>query len=195
MAFSSANRGLSTWTKHSLHTAAVALRPRSPGVRRNFGNALTKKGRWDEAVAEYREAIRLNRDEAVPHYNLGNVLREMGELDLAIAEYKEAIRGKQGDAKAHYNLGLVLYAKGELDEAIAEHREGSSNLERHSARYHRGLGFALHAEGELDEAIAECREALRIYPGTDGEARGAPDRLDRVLASTRRPRRPRRRGR
>src|SRR5262249_51035602 len=41
------------------YTAAVAIRPESPGARLNLGNALAGKGRLDEAFAAYRRAVEL----------------------------------------------------------------------------------------------------------------------------------------
>ena len=52
------------------------------------------KSKHDEAIAEYREAIRLKPDFAEAHNNLGNALQAKGKLDEAIAEYREAIRLK-----------------------------------------------------------------------------------------------------
>src|SRR5262249_55025654 len=37
------------------YTAAVTIRPQSPGARFNLGFALSKKARLDEAIAEYQE--------------------------------------------------------------------------------------------------------------------------------------------
>jgi serine/threonine-protein kinase len=58
------------------YRAAVALRPHSPGVHVNLGNALDDKGQHDDAIAEYREAIRLKKDFAMAHYNLGFTQRQ-----------------------------------------------------------------------------------------------------------------------
>src|SRR5262249_16470718 len=57
-------------------TAAVVLRPHSPGARFNLGWAFEKRERLDEAIAEYREAIRLKPNYAQAHSALGNVLAE-----------------------------------------------------------------------------------------------------------------------
>ena len=49
-------------------TVAVALRPDSPGVRYNLGNALFGAERLDEAKAAYRQAIGLKPDYAMAHF-------------------------------------------------------------------------------------------------------------------------------
>jgi tetratricopeptide (TPR) repeat protein len=76
-----------------------------------------------EAVAEYREAIRINKDYPEAHNNLGNALAIQGKLDEAIAEYREALRLNKDLFQAHQNLGRALLEKGKLNEAVAETRE------------------------------------------------------------------------
>src|SRR5262249_30543650 len=76
-------------------TAAVALRPDSPGAHVNLGKVLANAGRLDEAIAEYGEAIRLKKDDPVAHNNLGDALRKEGQLNEAIAAWREAIRLKK----------------------------------------------------------------------------------------------------
>jgi serine/threonine protein kinase len=49
------------------YTAATSLRPGSPGAHVNLAHALTLRGRLDEAIAEYRETIRLKKDYAEAH--------------------------------------------------------------------------------------------------------------------------------
>jgi tetratricopeptide (TPR) repeat protein len=56
-------------------TAAVALRPQSPGAHVNLGVALEKRGRLDEALAHYRETIQFGPEIVEGHINLGNILQ------------------------------------------------------------------------------------------------------------------------
>jgi tetratricopeptide (TPR) repeat protein len=67
------------------HTAAVALRPDSPGTRYNLGNALQAKGQLDEAIACYRQAIALDPKYTQAHNSLGVAMMSTGNLDEAIA--------------------------------------------------------------------------------------------------------------
>jgi tetratricopeptide (TPR) repeat protein len=143
------------------YTAALALRPQSPGVYLNLGNALRAKGRLEEAEAADRKAIELKPDYTAAHNNLGNALYEKGQLDEAITEYREAIRLNKDFPEPHHNLGIALAYKGRLDEAIAEFRE-ALRLKQDYPGAHNNLGAALKIKGRLDEAIAEYQEALRL---------------------------------
>jgi serine/threonine-protein kinase len=53
-----------------------------------LGAALGAKGRTDEAVAAFREAIRLKKDFALAHCNLGHALRQQGNFREALEELR-----------------------------------------------------------------------------------------------------------
>jgi tetratricopeptide (TPR) repeat protein len=142
-------------------TAAVALRPQSPGARVNLGGVLEHKGLLDEAIAEYRAAIRLQADYAGAYNNLGNALKSKGKPDEAIAAYRRAIGYDPKLPEAHYNLGVALKDKGRLDEAIAAHRR-AIRLRDNFPLAHCNLGIALVARGRPEEAIAEFRRAIDL---------------------------------
>jgi superkiller protein 3 len=144
-------------------TAAVALRPDSPGTHYNLGNALRDKGQLDEAIARYRQAIELDPKLAVAHHNLGVALKTKGQLDEAIASYRQAVILDPKLAPAHNNLGVALWCKGQLDEAIACCRQAIA-LEPKLALAHNNLGNALREKGQLDEAIACYRQAIGLDP-------------------------------
>jgi serine/threonine protein kinase/Flp pilus assembly protein TadD len=143
------------------YTAAVAIRPHSPGAHVNLGNVLDKHGRPDEAVAAFRKAIELKPDYASAYLGLGVVLAEGKRLDDAEAAYRRAIQVKPDYAEAYNNLGLVLRAKGRTDEAIASYRT-AIGLKKDLSQAHFNLGYALHNQGREDEAMASYRTAVRL---------------------------------
>lgn len=53
--------------------------------------ALVAAGRFDEALARYREALQLQPAYAEAHYNLALTLRQMGRLDETADQYKQAL--------------------------------------------------------------------------------------------------------
>jgi tetratricopeptide (TPR) repeat protein len=141
----------------------VALQPDNAGARLNLGVALQRQGKLDEAIVQYREAIRIKRDYPVAHHNLGNVLLVKKQNDAAIAEYKEAIRLDPKSAAPHHGLGNVLLDKKQYDAAIAEYKE-AIRLDPKFAMPHNGLGNVLRDKKHYDAAIAECKEAIRLDP-------------------------------
>ena len=68
-----------TWKRNEVYCSAVYLWsdtvascPGNPRAHNNLGSALDKiPGRLNEAIAQYQEALRLNRDYVEAHYNLG----------------------------------------------------------------------------------------------------------------------------
>jgi Flp pilus assembly protein TadD len=141
----------------------VELRPRQSLAHASLGRALFEHGKPIEAIAEYREAIRLMPNDPGTHNNLGLALRDQKKLAEAIAEYREAIRLQPDDPGIRNNLGNVLQGQGKLAEAIAEYRE-AIRLKPDYAPARNGLGNALYDQGKLAEAIAEYREAIRLKP-------------------------------
>jgi serine/threonine-protein kinase len=148
--------------------AAIRLKPDHATAHGNLGVALSGRGKRDEAMAAFREAIRL-KPYARAHNRLGDALVDQGKVDEAIAAYREAIRLQPDDAEAHIRLGAVLCdtkhnytgAEGEFREAI--------RLKRDDAWANFNLGIALENEGKIDEAMTSYREAIRLQPD-DAEA-------------------------
>src|SRR5207245_2513624 len=98
--------------------------------------ALRRKGQFDaEAIAEYREAIRLKPDLGEAHANLAQILATSADLRLrdlkqAILLAKKAIELKprrENEAACWYILGVALYRNGDYQAAI-EALSRSTNL-------------------------------------------------------------------
>lgn len=56
------------------------------------GVVLARYGELDEAIAEFREAVRLSPDFATAHFALGQALEKKGDLQAALEEYRLAIQ-------------------------------------------------------------------------------------------------------
>jgi tetratricopeptide (TPR) repeat protein len=145
------------------YTAAVSLRPGSPGAHLNLGVALSDQGQLDEAIAENREALRLKKDYAKAHVNLGLDLSRKGDVDAAIREYQVALQINPKLIEAHDNLGNALDEKGDVDGAIREY-QAAIQINPKFASAHNNLGFALQKKGDVDGAIREYQVALQINP-------------------------------
>jgi len=121
---------------------------------------LMEQGKPEEAIIEFKKAIRLRPDSAVAHSNLGWAYYYQGELDEAIAEYQEAIRIDPSLAYAYDGLGWAYYFWGEPDMAFQVLRE-AIRLDPSLAEAHHGLGRIYYDRGELDKAVEEARSRFR----------------------------------
>ena len=101
---------------------ALRLDPRCVEAHLSLGDALAARGRFDEAIGQFRLAIEL-RPHALVHNHLGRALLFTRRFDQAVEQYREAVRLKPDDADAHYNLGDVLALKNQFDEAIQQYRQ------------------------------------------------------------------------
>ena len=147
--------------------------------------ALRAEGKVDDAIAEFREAIRLAPDDASTI--AASDACDQGKVDEAIAEFREALRLTPDDASTHRDLGFALRAQGKVDEATAEFRE-ALRLTPDNGADRTAHGEALRAAGKLDEAIAELHAALRLNPADAaahhhlGEALAGQGKLDEAIA-------------
>jgi tetratricopeptide (TPR) repeat protein len=145
------------------YRAALALRPNSPGVLNNLGNALGAQGELVQAAEALQEAIRLKPDFAMAHSNLGHVLRDQGKLEGAVDECREAIRLIPDFANAHHQLALALAEQGKLPEAVAEYQK-AIDLKVEDVTVHYNLGNALYQMGKVPEAVTAFRDSVRLQP-------------------------------
>jgi Tfp pilus assembly protein PilF len=130
----------------------------------NLGVALRDRGQPDEAIKEYRAAIKLDPKNAKLHSNLGNALLDRGQPDEAIREHRAAIELDPKLAPLHYNLGNALFDQKQLDEAIREYRVAIT-LDPKLAVAHGALGQALLQLGRFVEAREAMRRCLDLPAG------------------------------
>lgn len=162
--------GLGTWRQAGVYENpsriwidTIKKNPASWLARNNLGFILAKQGKFDEAVAHYRTAIKLKPDLEEAHNNLGIALVGQGKPDEAILHYREAVRLKPDYANAYSNWGLALAGQGKLGEAVLCYRE-ALRLKPGATETHNNLGIALARQGKFDEAVAHYRAALKMQP-------------------------------
>ena len=101
-------------------TAAEAERPGDARVRNFRGIALASLGRYTEAAAEYREAIRLDPATGDAYRNLGFLEWTQHQLEAAATHLARALELSPGDSFSHYYLGRVHLEALRYREAFAE---------------------------------------------------------------------------
>jgi len=129
-----------------------------------LGNILYFDGDLDKAIAEYREAIKLNPDYESAHYNLGSALEDKGDLDEAETEFRKAIEINPNNVKACYRLGYILVkkekkTKGNLEEAIADFSKAIELKPDFTGAYiKRGYALLVYAAHFADKNNSDDRD-------------------------------------
>jgi Flp pilus assembly protein TadD len=157
---------------------ALQIDPGDTPSRLLLADTLLRQGQMDEAIQQYREALRLSPTAQI-HNSLGYALGRTGHFEEAASELREAIRLDPTSAAAHDNLGNVLQGLQQAEQAVAEYKEAlrlpsGGNL----AAIHSDLGVAFATLGRRDEAIQQFRAAVALDPGNSA----AQANLARALA-------------
>src|SRR5208337_643687 len=144
----------------------VAISTPAVDMYKKFEHAaeLGNKGQYDEAIAEWKELLLTNPDDARIHNNLGSALGMKGRYAEAITEFEKALELDPQYHTTDANLGRAQLAVGRPDDAIASFQKGVQYYPE-SADLHNYLGLALSRKGRIDEAQAEFAKALEINPG------------------------------
>jgi len=80
-------------------------------------NALYDLKRYEEALAAYEQAIRLDPKYVLAYNGKGNALKDLKRFEEALAAYEQAIRLDSKYALAYNNKGLTLDKLGKSQEA------------------------------------------------------------------------------
>jgi tetratricopeptide (TPR) repeat protein len=124
-----------------------------------MGIALGKQKKYDEAMAHYAAALKLDPDSAVAHNNLARILHTLGRLDEAEHHYRAALEIDPKLELAHNNLGILLIQRGNLVEGTKELRE-ALRLKPGNAETQFNLALALNQQAQWDEAAGLFKKTL-----------------------------------
>ena len=102
-------------------TDCVKKSPNKGRSHNNLGNVLFNQGMYQEAIDQYKEALRIKPNYAWTHNNLGNVFANQGKYQEAADQYREALRINPNYAEAHYNLGNAYLMIGNRGLALKEY--------------------------------------------------------------------------
>jgi len=129
----------------------------------NLGVAYFNAHRYDEALTNHEEAVRLQPGVAVYHNDLGATLAAMNRQAEALTNYTEAVRLNPYKATFQNNLATALARAGQEDAAI-EHYQAAIRDDPKFAEPYSNLGALYVSRRHLDDAVREYTEALQLDP-------------------------------
>jgi tetratricopeptide (TPR) repeat protein len=133
----------------------------------NKGVSLSQLGFHEEAIACFKEALKIKPTYAGAHMNLGYTYGKLSRLDEEVSEYKQALKINPDLTEAHYNMANAYRISGKFEEAIAEYRLVLTFKPDDPATYN-NLGLVYQAQKRYAEAMTVYRRVLSIIPNDAG---------------------------
>ena len=159
---------------------ALTLQPKYPEAQNNLGTLYLLMGKWDKAIACFKEAIKdiLYISPQFAYNNMGYAYFMKGDYDKAIENYKRALESSPSYTLCYANLARAYAAKGELEEAVAAYKQCVFYFPKDSAA-HLGLAKTLLKQGKRKEAKEELNLTIWADP-TGPQAKEAREKLKKL---------------
>ncbi len=171
------------------HEAAIAtlregLRacPNSGSLRITLAGLLRQKGRFDEALALYAEARRLDPTLLAAYYEEGYARLSLGEGVRALEILRAGVAASSGNPVAHHHLATGLWHRGLYAEGLAEMETTRRLFEARPDSSAADLGHTLYwlsvmyeyfkkpgSEKLLNQAVARWRSVKANVSATDAK--------------------------
>lgn len=154
---------LATQARDSL--ALVA--PDSARMHQLLAQHLVTEGDAKGAVAQYREAIKIEPRLPGAHFELGEAILEDSTSEQsqqdARKEFETALAINPGDVRAECRLGALLSLRGDVDAALSHYRR-AAEMAPDDAEAQVGLGKVLLSASQIDKAVEHLQRAVALDP-------------------------------
>jgi tetratricopeptide (TPR) repeat protein len=128
------------------------------------GEAYSKEGQSDKAMAEFNKALELDPKNANAINDRGLEFWFKGDIDSALADYNKAIEINPSLAVSYNNRGLLYgKGKGEFDLAIADLTK-AIEIDPKFIDAYLSRGMAYSFKQEFDKSIADYSKVIEINP-------------------------------
>jgi Flp pilus assembly protein TadD len=181
---------LPSWAAHGLKWAMVFVLPLSalwfwqthlnvPEVQRrawlvadvpfgakqhfDYGQALQKEGKWEQAEEQYKIALSFKPADPKSHMNLATVLTAQAKYDAAVGHMEEALRLQPNSGEFHLSYASLLQRLGRGDESLP-HYEAAARLIPDSPEAHYNYAVLLASTGKENDAMSELRRVVQLKP-------------------------------
>lgn len=144
----------------------LLVAPESAEMHMIIGGQLGREGNHTGAVAQYRQAVRLNPHLPGVHFELAQQLSASPDPAMnaqAEGEYKAAVQENQYDVEAWSRLGDSVAARGDFKTAEEDYRRALAVRPKDSDAQ-TGLAIALISMNRIDQAIPLLESAVKNDP-------------------------------
>ena len=121
------------------------------------------KKRYDKAITDLDEAIRLNPESIYAYSTRGQAKSSLGDHKGAISDYDEAIQLNPEDFIAYYNRGYAKSSLGDPKGAISDYDKAIQLNPKYASAYN-NRGVVKDNLGDPEGAISDYDKAIQLNP-------------------------------
>jgi tetratricopeptide (TPR) repeat protein len=149
--------------KEFVNQTRTLLNPKTAAEFNRRGERRYLRQRHDDAIADFTQAIRLQKDLAIAYRNRALAFSGKNDHDTAIADCNEAIRLNSDDALAYFDRGWAHDKKHDFDKALADYNK-AIQLDPKFAGAYNNRGYLYHQKKDLERAFADYQRAVEADP-------------------------------
>jgi Tfp pilus assembly protein PilF len=150
------------------YAKALELAPDYAEARVNLAALYLDLGRWDDAIVQGREALRITayQNPEKAYNNIGLAYLGKGDLISARRAFRDALAFYDNFPEAHRNLGTIYYQQGQVEDAIRQYRE-AIRLRPNYGEALVDLGVAYLERGSRIEAMTQFQKVIQLDPESE----------------------------
>jgi tetratricopeptide (TPR) repeat protein len=143
---------------------------RDPNVRKQkyfeSGERYFEKGKYREAVIQYRNATEVDGAFAAAHYKLAESYLKLQDWQRAYQELTRTLELQPDNYKAHLEAANLLIAAGQADQVktAQDHVDVLMDKQPNDPDTHVAQASILEKEKRFNEALAEMQKAVALAP-------------------------------
>jgi tetratricopeptide (TPR) repeat protein len=151
---------------HEAVLSMAVVAPDSARMHQMMAHELAKQGNTAAAIANYREAIKIDPKLPGIHFELAEILNAASPTENQEEiekEYKVALTANPFDEKAECRLAEIARRKNDLKEAYARYSR-ALELQPNDAEAAAGLAKTLVSMNEREKALELYKKAIQLEP-------------------------------
>ena len=148
---------------HAAFAAGVRAAPHDAAAHHNFGVFLREQGDPDAAIAQLRDALRLDATLLPAREALAGALIDAGRLDEAAQESRLYTQARPDSGAAFALEAQAAFTQGRVEEAVELYGRATAAPDADAAT-HLALGNALFAAGDAVAATKAFARAVELEP-------------------------------
>jgi tetratricopeptide (TPR) repeat protein len=133
----------------------------------NLGIAFYRTSMWDDALREFENVLRTNKDDPKARFYTGLVLVRQGKWPEAIQAFQDAANRAGAPLPTFYNLAFVLERVGRYGEALSALQDATKRGGATDARIQTSIGIVSIMMGnvaEADRALSAAKQMWSQHP-------------------------------